>query len=215
MAKIPLPYIIGPTQYDMILQMRSYLHQLAGELEWALETIEKGSGTASASVSPSTGRSAQESFREVQSLIVQSAAIFDAYYDKMSERLKNSNTYAPEDNFPGGSAAFAKKITDALEEAGALEDGKSAYQLALDHGFKGSEEEWLESLNGEDGKDGQDGKDGTNGKSAYEIALANGFEGTEAEWLASLGDSIILTSPSGAKYQLAVDDSGVLSAVPI
>ena len=33
-------------------------------------------------------------------------------------------------------------------------DGKSAYQIALDNGFEGTEEEWLESLNGLDGKDG-------------------------------------------------------------
>lgn len=30
-------------------------------------------------------------------------------------------------------------------------DGKSAYEIALEHGFKGSEAEWLESLQGEDG----------------------------------------------------------------
>lgn len=32
-------------------------------------------------------------------------------------------------------------------------DGKSAYELALEHGFKGTEEEWLESLKGDDGDD--------------------------------------------------------------
>lgn len=36
--------------------------------------------------------------------------------------------------------------------------GKSAYELAVDHGFEGSEEEWLESLKGKDGVDGVDGK---------------------------------------------------------
>lgn len=30
-------------------------------------------------------------------------------------------------------------------------DGKSAYEIALEHGFKGTEAEWLESLEGEDG----------------------------------------------------------------
>ena len=30
-------------------------------------------------------------------------------------------------------------------------DGKSAYEIALDNGFEGSEQEWLESLNGADG----------------------------------------------------------------
>lgn len=33
-------------------------------------------------------------------------------------------------------------------------DGKSAYQIALDNGFIGTEEEWLESLHGPAGKDG-------------------------------------------------------------
>ena len=33
-------------------------------------------------------------------------------------------------------------------------NGKSAYQIAIDNGFQGTEEEWLESLKGQDGKDG-------------------------------------------------------------
>ena len=71
-------------------------------------------------------------------------------------------------------------------------DGKSAYEIAVENGFTGTEEEWLISLkgqdgsNGSDGKDGQNGQDGTNGKTAYEIAVTNGFEGTEQEWLLSL-----------------------------
>lgn len=44
------------------------------------------------------------------------------------------------------------------------DDGKSAYQIAVEHGFIGTEEEWLESLKGKNGNDGKDGKDGTDGK---------------------------------------------------
>ena len=56
------------------------------------------------------------------------------------------------------------------------EDGKSAYEIALEQGFEGTEEEWLESLKGTDGKDGQkgekgdkgdNGKDGADGKDGY------------------------------------------------
>ena len=53
-----------------------------------------------------------------------------------------------------------------------LFQGKSAYEIALDNGFVGTEQEWLDSL--------------TQGKSAYDIAVENGFVGTEVEWLASL-----------------------------
>lgn len=59
-------------------------------------------------------------------------------------------------------------------------NGKSAYQIALDNGFVGTEQEWLASLQG------SDGDNGTDGKSAYQIAVENGYSGTEVQWLASL-----------------------------
>lgn len=95
-------------------------------------------------------------------------------------------------------------------------DGKSAFEIAIEHGFVGTEVEWLESLKGVDGKDGVNGKDGCDGrngvdgllgkdgkdgadglpgrdgidgidgKSAYIIAVEHGFSGTETEWLQSL-----------------------------
>lgn len=40
-------------------------------------------------------------------------------------------------------------------------DGKSAYQIAVDEGFQGTEEEWLESLKGPQGPAGKDGSDAT------------------------------------------------------
>nr|DAE93626.1 MAG TPA: GDSL-like Lipase/Acylhydrolase [Caudoviricetes sp.] len=39
-------------------------------------------------------------------------------------------------------------------------DAKSAYEIALEHGFIGSEEDWLKSLKGEQGEKGQNGADG-------------------------------------------------------
>ena len=46
-------------------------------------------------------------------------------------------------------------------EAG--EDGKSAYEIAVENGFEGTEEEWLASLKGQDGEDGKDGAAGDKG----------------------------------------------------
>ena len=40
-----------------------------------------------------------------------------------------------------------KYIEDSLEGAGALK-GKSVYEIAVEQGFSGSEQEWLESLKG-------------------------------------------------------------------
>lgn len=64
----------------------------------------------------------------------------------------------------------------AADEGGVIpklpRDGKSAYEIAVAHGFKGSETEWLESLKG---------------LSAYELWLKEGNSGTVAQFLASLG----------------------------
>jgi len=43
-------------------------------------------------------------------------------------------------------------------------DGKSAYEIAVENGYRGTVGEWLESLQGEDGQDGEDGEDGQDGK---------------------------------------------------
>lgn len=91
--------------------------------------------------------------------------------------------------------------------------GKSAYEVAVSNGFKGTETEWLASLKGETGANGINGEDGADGASAYQIALNNGFIGTEEEWLASLkGDTGKQgiqgeTGPSGASaYEIAVNN---------
>lgn len=78
----------------------------------------------------------------------------------------------------------------------------NAYQIALEHGFVGTVEDWLESMRGLPGKDAYElavdcGFEGTiedfieslvgeRGLSAYDIAVQYGYKGTEAEWVASL-----------------------------
>ena len=68
-------------------------------------------------------------------------------------------------------------------------DGLSAYQIWLNNGHEGTEEDFLEWLKGDDGKDGvdgsngDDGKDGSDGLSAYQIWLNNGHDGTEEDFL--------------------------------
>lgn len=46
-------------------------------------------------------------------------------------------------------------------------DGKSAFEIAKDNGFVGTEDEWLESLIGKDGENGQAGQAGEDGKTTY------------------------------------------------
>lgn len=80
-------------------------------------------------------------------------------------------------------------FSDITEEQLIALKGDSAYKIALDNGFRGTQQDWLDSLKGEPGRQGDPGKDGvdiTEGGSAYEIAQAHGFEGTREEWLESL-----------------------------
>lgn len=46
---------------------------------------------------------------------------------------------------------------------GSGSNGKSAYDIAVDNGFEGTESEWLETLKGEPGADGADGLAGAPG----------------------------------------------------
>lgn len=73
--------------------------------------------------------------------------------------------------------------------------GYSAYEVAVQNGFVGTEEEWLASLKGDKGDTGNIFDDltpeqkaeikGDTGKSAYEISVEHGFVGTEQDWVNS------------------------------
>lgn len=89
-------------------------------------------------------------------------------------------------------------------------DAKSAYVIALEHGFIGSEDEWLESLKGEQGEKGeqgiqgiqgekgQNGKDGTNGTNG--IDGKDGIGITNAE--INISGELILTYSNGTSANL-------------
>lgn len=78
--------------------------------------------------------------------------------------------------------ALAKKYTDdTVSGFGSLQgkDGKSAYQIALDNGFIGTETDWLESLKGEIGASGEDGyspsitESNENTENSYKLNIIN------------------------------------------
>ena len=111
----------------------------------------------------------------------------------------NATVAEAEEATPDVIETLLADFAEIMEAGGvAGEDGKSAYEIAIDNGFTGTEIQWLASLkgadgtngtngvNGADGADGTDGENGADGKSAYEIAVEHGYTGTESQWLASL-----------------------------
>jgi serine protease Do len=80
--------------------------------------------------------------------------------------------------------------------------GKSAYEIAVEHGFEGSEEDWLDSLRGDDGSDGADGEDGKDGVDGSDGQ--DGKDGVDGE------DGTAVIPDSDRAYNLAL-----LSAVSV
>lgn len=66
-------------------------------------------------------------------------------------------------------------LVDIIEVLHYLGDtsGNSAYEVAVENGYVGSVEDWLNDLK-------------VNGKSAYDVAVDNGYAGDEISWLISL-----------------------------
>ena len=82
-------------------------------------------------------------------------------------------------------------------------DGKSAYEIWLDLGNTGTEQDFIDSLIGDDGDPGDPGDDGD---SAYEVWLALGNTGTEQNFIDSLkgadgedGDDFAFELPDGVE----------------
>ena len=113
--------------------------------------------------------------------------------------------------FTSPDAASLKGEVGATGATGATgTNGLSAFQIATNNGFSGTEAQWLASL---EGTDGNDGNNGTNGLSAFQIATNNGFSGTEAQWLTSLegadgsnGDDGAAGSNGLSAYQVATNN---------
>ena len=74
-----------------------------------------------------------------------------------------------------------------------VENGLSAYELAVKYGFEGSIQDWLDSLNG---------------RSGYDIAVENGYQGTEEDWANALKQ--MTASPVQGIKSASFNESGEL-----
>lgn len=119
---IRLPNITASTSEGQLAQIRSYLYSFAEQLNWALNNIDIEAfqenvvlpKATSTNQSLETGESALTRFNEIKSLIIKSADIVSAYYDKINKRL--SGVYVAQSDFGDYAEETENSITLTSEQ---------------------------------------------------------------------------------------------------
>ena len=100
---IRFPNITASTEAGKLQQMQSFMHQLVEQLNWALNSIEGISTTPTATPSTAVSTAQKDdpisNFNSIKGLIIKSADIVQAYYDKIDELLKLSGYYMAQSDF--------------------------------------------------------------------------------------------------------------------
>lgn len=102
-----LPNITATTPEGKLTQMQSFLYQTVEQLNWALNALETVGGTGGTYTRTTSGSGnagnagssgdATSNFNEIKALIIKSADIINAYYEKISARL--SGLYVAQSDF--------------------------------------------------------------------------------------------------------------------
>lgn len=113
---IRLPQFSG-TEKEQLSQIRSYLYQLAGQLQWALKNVDTSSTvivqSLPKSLAPSETAGVKESaatFASIKSLIIESAEIVEAYYGEISKKL--TGVYVARSDF----SDYTQETAQTIEE---------------------------------------------------------------------------------------------------
>ena len=104
MIDIRLPNINGKTEAQQLSQIKSYLYQFAGQLQWALSAVEAGGSPSYLMQKAGPGGATKEdsaasNFAELKALIINSADIVEEYYERIDALLKLSGEYTAYSEF--------------------------------------------------------------------------------------------------------------------
>jgi len=94
MSDLRYPNINGKTEAEQLVQVRSYLHQLVDQLNWALGSVEsyQGGNTSAPVVykqgGSATPQEAENTFNSIKALIIKSADIVKAYEETITSNFK-------------------------------------------------------------------------------------------------------------------------------
>lgn len=113
---IRLPQITG-SEKEQLSQIRSYLFQLASQLQWALSNSDTSNNSVVVKETPKSlyqssegnPKGAQATFDSIKALIIKSADIVEAYYQEINDRLVG--TYVAQSDF----GTFSEQTVQDIE----------------------------------------------------------------------------------------------------
>lgn len=133
MNDIRYPNITGATEAEQLQQVRSYLYQMVDQLNIALQSVGSTATTYTTSVARGgaaptlDAKDAEASFNALKPLIIKSADIVNAYYQRISKRLES--LYVAQSDFgtyteqaSAEIAATAEGITQNYKYCASIED---------------------------------------------------------------------------------------------
>lgn len=128
---IRFPNITARSEAEQLQQVKSYLHQLAEQLNWALSAVVTGNATdTTQSVVKSSGNSSDPtdatSFNDLKALIVKSSSQVESYYAKVNTKLESM--YVAQSDF----GTYAEETSQDIQaNAEAIESFFSSMQEIL------------------------------------------------------------------------------------
>lgn len=87
-VNIRFPNITALTEKEQITQIKSYLHQLVEQLNYAFPTLGTGDGSAQAYSSQEV-QGEEISYYELRSLIIQQLQEIDTMFDQLSQKMQS------------------------------------------------------------------------------------------------------------------------------
>lgn len=120
---IRLPNITAADEAGQLSQMRSYLYQFAEQLQWAMNTLEKGTSAEEIELKNALGQAvekteeakAQDTFNSIKDLIIKSADIVEAYYEEIDNLINLSGEYVASSEFGDYKEETNTKISATSE----------------------------------------------------------------------------------------------------
>jgi hypothetical protein len=142
---IRLPNINGNTEAEQLQQIRSYLYQLAPQLNWALNTLETANVAQTVATQPNPSAISEESekkvnnFNEIKSLIVKSADVVKAFNDELTKHLVSEYkavanglgeyTQVSTDDITESAEGIKQVFGNLQKVEGLFEDGKDTVYI--------------------------------------------------------------------------------------